>query len=559
MWITSTKGSYFQKMESYYIIKRQTKKSMEQKQKITHLLLLVAIVVAAFFLRTYNITGTPAGVYPDESVNGTDALHAIETGQYHWFYTNNYGREGLFMNLISISTRLLGNNVYGLKIWSMIFGTLTVLGLYLLTRELFRSPRAGLIAAYLTAFSFWHINFSRISFRAIMLPMILTYTFYFLYKGLHTKKFQYFIYSGLIYGIGLHTYIAFRLSPAILPFFLVFLIISHQNFLKNYWKQIVLFIFAILVTSSPILYDFYKHPDHFSSRTGAVSVFSPEINKGHPLALLAKNFGLSLAKYNFWGDQNWRHNYPPYPILDPITGAFFLFGIVYTIIKFLHLFYLRIRHKVRDEKLAIYGTLLIWFLIMLAPEFLSDEGLPHALRAIGTIPVVFIFSTIAFLWFIGKLEKSNRIYKTTTLTVLIIIFAAIGTFNTVKYFYFWANNRNQHGQFNENYKNMSVYLNSIDKELPELHKYLYPNGPGRLMEDGFPVSTHVVRYLTYYQSKPTYITPDTKIESPAVIVLMGLDLGYFDGIKKQFPRARLEKIDMDQGFPSDFFAILINK
>jgi 4-amino-4-deoxy-L-arabinose transferase-like glycosyltransferase len=529
---------------------------MEQKQKILHLFLLVAIVATAFLLRSYNIEMTPAGVYPDEAVNGTDALHAIETGEYRWFYTNNYGREGLFMNLISVSTRILGNNVYGLKIWSMLFGTLTVLGLYLLTRELFRSERAGLIASYLTAFSFWHINFSRISFRAIMLPMILTYAFYFLYKGLHTKKYRYFIIGGLIYGIGLHTYIAFRLSPAILVAFLALLMITYKNFLKTYWKSILIFIFGVIITASPMLYDFYLHPEHFSSRTGAVSVLSPQINKGHPLALLGKTIGLSLAKYNFWGDQNWRHNYPPYPILDPITGMFFLIGIAYTIYKFIHLLILRFYHKVRDEKIAIYGLLLIWFVIMLAPEYLTEEGLPHALRAIGTIPVVFIFSTIAFLWFLGKVEKSNHIYKTLAFSLFVLIFASIGIFNTVKYFYFWANNKNQHGQFNENYKNMSTYLNN---EFFGYNKYLYPNGPGRIMEDGFPVSSHTVRYLTYYQSKPVFITQNTQINTPAVIVLMALDNGYIEKIKNKFPQAELKKIDMNPGFPSDFFAIIINQ
>ena len=151
-----------------------------KNKKITVGILLGAIIIAAFFLRVYNIDSVPAGIYPDEAVNGTDAQLANATNDHRWFYTNNYGREGLFMNLISVSIRIFGNTVLGLKFWSILFGTLTVLGVYFLTRELFKSHRAGLIASFMTAFSFWAINFSRISFRAIMVPFILVWSFYFL-------------------------------------------------------------------------------------------------------------------------------------------------------------------------------------------------------------------------------------------------------------------------------------------------------------------------------------------------------------------------------------------
>src|SRR3990167_3285189 len=66
---------------------------------------------------------------------------------------------------------------------SPIVGILTVIGLYLLTRELFEW-RLAAITSYLTAISFWHVNFSRMDSTAIIIPFILVYTFYFLWKGL---------------------------------------------------------------------------------------------------------------------------------------------------------------------------------------------------------------------------------------------------------------------------------------------------------------------------------------------------------------------------------------
>jgi hypothetical protein len=525
--------------------------------KLPAWLLIGAIVFAALFLRVYKIDSIPAGIYPDESVNGTDAILANETGNYKLFYTNNYGREGLFMNLISVSIRVFGNNVVGLKFWSMLFGTLTVLGIYLLVKELFRSHRSGLIAAFMLAFSFWAINFSRISFRAICVPFLLTFSFYFLFRGLRTKHYLNFVLAGLIFGAGFHTYIAFRVAPLILIIALAALLINKKHFLKEYWRQILVFSAALFIAVSPMLYDFIKHPDHFQSRSTSISVFSPAINHGHLLQTLGKSISLSLIKYNFYGDQNWRHNYPPYPILNPIVGIAFLFGIIYLFIKVIHLLVLRFRHDVRDEKLVIYIFLLGWFFTMLLPELLTEEGLPHALRSIGTMPVVFIIATLPFLWVLGRAAKAGYFFRASMASFFIFIFLFIGLWDPIKYFVFWANNPNQHGQFNESYKNMSIYLNSLPDNV---NKYVFANGSGREMEDGLPVSAHVVKYLTYGKSQVTFLKrgSDVVLKKPMVIVLMNYDQGTVDKLRQLFPGARVEKMYAKPGYPSDFTAVIIN-
>ena len=519
-----------------------------------HWVLILAIVAAAFFVRIHNIEITPAGIYPDESVNGVDALTAAETGNYKLFYTNNYGREGLFMNLISISTRIFGNTVLGLRIWSVIFGTLTVFGIFLLAKELFRSYRSGLIAAYLLAFSFWAMNFSRISFRAIMLPFVLTFSFYFLFKALHTKRYLYFAAAGAFFGLGLHTYIAFRVAPLILVFIFLALLITYKNFLKFHWREILVFLTFIIIVASPMLVDFYLHPDHFSSRTGAVSVLNPQVNHGHLLTMLSKNIGLSIVKYTFYGDQNWRHNYPPYPVLDPITGLAFLFGLIYVIAKIFHLGYLRFRHNVRDEKFVIYIFLIGWFLTMLIPEFLSSEGLPHTLRSIGTMPNAIIIATIPFLWLLGKKDKFGHFFKVSVVSILVLLLGFVGIFNTAKYFIFWANNPKQHGAFTENLKNIGLYLNSLPSNV---NKYIIPNGGGKTMEDGLPVTAEVIKYLTYKKSNPVFLNPDSIIKPPMVIVMMNYDQKIIDRVKMFYSQAEVKKIDLNPGYWMGFSVIEI--
>jgi hypothetical protein len=217
---------------------------------------------------------------------------------------------------------------------------------------------------------------------------------------------------------------------------------------------------------SPLLFDFYKHPEHFNSRTGSVSVFSPEMNHGQPIKALAKSLGLSLAKYNFWGDQNWRHNYPPYPILNPILGFTFLGGLVYLIFKWFHLLFLRFKHNIRDRKFYVYTFILAWFFAMLAPEFLTAEGLPHALRSIGTLPVTFIIATIPFLWILGKKEKYGHGFKIIISSFISIVLPIIAISETIKYHYFWANNPKQAESFESTLVDDSYYIQSLPQRTP---------------------------------------------------------------------------------------------
>lgn len=503
---------------------------MNKKTKVY--ILLALIISLGFFLRIYNIENAPPGVYPDEAVNGEDALRAISTGDFQWFYPANQGREGLFINIQALSLMLFGVNVLALKLPSILFGTLTILGVFLLARELF-STRVGLFSAFLIAVGYWAINFSRIGFRAIMLPLVLVFAFYFLWKGLRTKKWTDFAAGGFIFGLGLHTYIAFRIAPAILVVTLLSFLISRPNFLKEYWKKILVFILFTSLAAAPMLYTlFVAHPEYMESRSASISIMSPEVNKGHLLQTFLKSFGLSLAKYNFWGDQNWRHNYPPYPILDFLTGIAFLFGFFYSFLRFFHLLYLRIFQKIQSPQLDVYVFLLSWFFIMLAPEFLTAEGNPHTLRAIGTLPVVFIFSALAFDYVLKFASDRSAFFKKIVIVFLAAAFAFIGIFNTVKYFYFWANKPETARAFEKNLMEVTNYL----KLLPaEEEKFVIAENMQRIPIKIF--STELANIFFVYPREIDRINPQKKF----TIILTNRDDGIIASLQKRFPGLELQE------------------
>ena len=161
---------------------------------------LLVILVTAVFVRLWQLDLIPPGLYPDVAINGNDALEILKTGNFKVFYPENNGREGLFMWLIAASFSIFGVSIWSIKIVAAIIGILTVLGLYLLVKEIFETTNnqrstinkeaVALLSSFFLAISFWHINFSRIGFRAILLPFILVFSFYFLFRGFRTQRLE---------------------------------------------------------------------------------------------------------------------------------------------------------------------------------------------------------------------------------------------------------------------------------------------------------------------------------------------------------------------------------
>src|SRR5262249_21267007 len=192
----------------------------ERLSKHTRYWILAAILALAGFLRIYQITIYPPGLYADEAMNGSNVLEVLETHDIHVFYPENNGREGLYIDVAIPFIYWLGNEAWVLRIPAILFGLATVWGMYLLGTELF-SARAGLLAAFLMATSFWHINFSRIAFRAIAAPCMFTWALWSLlasFRRLREGKawLHLILVSGVIYGLGFYTYIAYRVTPVLM-------------------------------------------------------------------------------------------------------------------------------------------------------------------------------------------------------------------------------------------------------------------------------------------------------------------------------------------------------
>jgi len=426
-----------------------------------HHLILAAIILIAAVLRVYKLDTIPPGLWPDEALNGTQALGE----PLKLYYPENNGREGLIMALDAFSFKILGVSMFAFRLVPAIIGIFTVLGVYLLAVEIFRKKNIGLMAAFFTATSFWHINFSRINFRAIMLPLILCYSFYFLFLGWRNKKIWPFIASGVVFGIGFYTYTSFRLAPLILFawLFIAWLASRKAKAQKGFAISGAAMLLATFFTALPIgLYFLLGHMSEFMTRMGGISVFA----QPDPTFSFIESLLRHLAMFNFYGDPNMRHNYSGDPQLFFPVGILFLIGFWQTLKN--------ITNNILQrgwEKLLPGATLLIWFFVMILPGALTYEGLPHALRVIGVIPVCYIFAAyggdLAYTYL--KLRWNKGL-----LTFLAVIFLAVsGIFPVYRYFFQWAPNPETRNAFSGNLVAMGEFL----KNTPENYqKYVVVYG-----------------------------------------------------------------------------------
>jgi 4-amino-4-deoxy-L-arabinose transferase-like glycosyltransferase len=478
------------------------------------LLILIAILLVATFFRVWRLDITPPALYPDVAINGVNALDTLKSLDFKIFYPDNNGREGLIMWMDALAFLIFGPSIWSLKITTAVIGILTVLGTYLLTKQLLKkiSPKyeaIALLSSFLLAISFWHVNFSRIGFRAIMVPFFITFGLYYLLKGFESSPLRQgfagqanLIISGIFFGLGFYTYISYRFVVFLLAviLFLYWKESKKQNTLTVFIKRTKYLLISTFIVALPIGLYFLFHIGDFFGRASGVSV----LQQNNPLFALIKSVVVHLGMFNFYGDANWRHNYSGSPELFWPVGIIFIIGLIISVISVIK------AYKSNNFPLfTAHFVILSWILILMMPGFLSGEGIPHALRVIGVIPPVYILAGIGGVWFYEKIKmfyvtKNQKIMFFSIISFLVLL---LTYYELNRYFYDWGMRKEVYAEFNQNYVNMANYLNSLPDNV---NKYVMANEGGVLVNNvSMPAQTIIfLERAKYGKTRATYLKPD---------------------------------------------------
>jgi hypothetical protein len=152
----------------------------------------------------------------------------------------------------------------------------------------------------------------------------------------------------------------------------------------------------------PMLIHFVNVPGDILGRS-STSIFNPELNNGSAIMTLLDNIKKEAMMFNFAGDENFRHNLGGSPMLDLFTGIFFWVGAVVSLLGI---------RKIENF------LLFMWFGAMSLPMILTAEGIPHALRLVGAMPVIFIWIAMGINFVYEKIKNPKLGYAFLALVLI---------------------------------------------------------------------------------------------------------------------------------------------
>ncbi len=403
----------------------------EEPYSRTEFVLLAFIVALGFLLLAYDLENIPPGFHGDEGESGMQALKILQGQTPGLISVGWYHQPMLAFAWQAVTMKIFGHTVFGLRMSSVIVGTLTPIPLYFLTRLLF-GKRVALLATLLLSISHWHIALNRIGINYTQTTLLELTSFYFLFKGLQSKNILCFMASGLAVGMGLYLYFASRLVPFIIAVFILLGILLERGFWTHYKYNFVdLFLVAALVFA-PMALHFLEHPQQFISRTQSVFLFGnlESLQRTHgttqPLLAFLVQAQRVLLLFNRGPDRSGQYGYQG-AMLDFFTGIFFVLGLAYIILHW------------RESK---YLFLLLWFWLTLIVGGMLTLPFPFVPRLAGMIPLPFILAGLALekaRAVLAHLWGQGRLPRLTLTTLIVLLLSVTGFLNYRTYFVEYVN------------------------------------------------------------------------------------------------------------------------
>jgi hypothetical protein len=237
---------------------------------------VLALLGAAVLLRSVDLAGFPAELHNDEMSCGLEARCFLGGDPPPLFGTGWYAIPNFSFFLASLSMRIAGDSLLGLRAGSVALGVLSLLALYLLGRLLFgRSLALWLLA--LTVPFHWHVHLSRTGHIYIQATFFTVLTLYFFVLAVRTGRVFLFGLAGLALGLCFQVYDGAKLTPLLLVSWAVALAIGGQPEARPAFRGLGAVALVAGAVSVPLLMTYRATPGLFFHRLSRVWVFSAEV------------------------------------------------------------------------------------------------------------------------------------------------------------------------------------------------------------------------------------------------------------------------------------------
>ena len=367
---------------------------------------ILLVLLAAFALRTWSLTGVPPGLTHDEANHGREAI-GILAGELRLFFPLNYGSEPLYSYTVALSMALLGRGLFALRLVNVLFGLLTVA-----ITTAWAAPRFGrgvaLLGAALLAVSFWPLASSREALRAGMLPFffaLAVWGFWEIVRTSHAKTQsppslrsladfaswrEMFSPAVLLFSLAtaatIYIYLAARVSWLVFPLFLGYMALFHRRVFRRAWRPVVGGLLLAGLLAAPLFLYLRAHPE-MQTRLDMLDGPLQAVAAGQWRPVVANAINALLAFV--WpgrGDQFLAYNIPGRPVFDAVSAVFFVIGLGVCLARW---------------RRPAYAFLLLWFAVGILPSLVTGPT-ANTTRNLAALPAVFLIPAIGLITLIGK-------------------------------------------------------------------------------------------------------------------------------------------------------------
>ncbi len=401
--------------------------------------LLIGIILLGFVLRVVDLANHPAGFTPDEASFGYDAYSILKTGRDQWGKTlplvfKSFGDDKLpaYVYLTVPSVAIFGLTETAVRLPNAILGTLAIIVVYFLVKEMFKDEKVALLSGFLLAISPWHIMLSRGAFEANLTTFFLPLGILFFLKSFNNRK--YLILSIAAFLVNVFTYHTARILT---PLVIGFLIYIYRKELKDS-KKLRLWIACFLGLFFISLFGYLTG----GSRIASSGIFNDvntnsqylSVRSGEPV-LLAKLFNNKFLIVIQTAFKNYMSYFSPQFLITtgPAEGTYGMVpgvGVIYLIESvFLISFFIKLVKKGITRETSF---LLFWILISPIPAALTKGPGYAANRAAFMMPALQVVSAIGGIYLFQLLTK--RISRKVILSGFGVIFAVSFMFFMNNYF-----------------------------------------------------------------------------------------------------------------------------
>jgi len=414
--------------------------------------ILTIILTVAFLLRFWGLVKHSPPLNRDEAAIGYNAYSLLLTGKdehgISWPLAfksiGDYKMPG-YIYLTMLSEKIFGLTVFAVRFWSALAGVLAVMGLYLVSIELFKkmgknqdtAKLQALIPAGLLAINPWQLHYSRLGFEANFNLTLFIWSIWFLLKGIKDNRF--WIGTALMWVAMQFMYSStFIFLPALITILMFLSARKIKSYrLKN--KAAIILSITILVIGSIIA---LRGVAQVSSAKKSITVFSDPyyIDRFNKLRgqlqlenpLLEKIIYNKISYFTPVITSNYiKHYLPGFLFFNAINhpwhgiygqGFFYLTDGIGFILGVVLLF--KLLRKQKDY--FVVSLLLSWLLLSPLASTVTIDA-PHATRSLYLLPVFLIISGYGLWWLGQKFTNNHFSHK-----IVLLLFISVYLINFIK-------------------------------------------------------------------------------------------------------------------------------